>query len=39
MEIYKYITGYEGLYKITSKGNVITLGNGKSTNKNNCIVL
>jgi len=38
MEIYKYITGYEGLYKITSKGNVITLGNGKSTNKNNCIV-
>ena len=38
MEIEKYITGYEGLYKVTSKGGVITLGNGNSTNKKNCVV-
>lgn len=30
--IIKDVVGYEGLYKITSDGNIISLGNGNSTN-------
>ena len=30
--IIKDVVGYEGLYKVTSDGNIISLGNGNSTN-------
>ena len=32
MEIYKDIEGYEGLYKISNQGRVLSLGNGNSNN-------
>ena len=35
-EIWKDIEGYEGLYEVSNYGRVKSLGNGKSTNKNNC---
>lgn len=34
MEIWQNIKGFEGLYKISTKGNILSLGNGKSTNWN-----
>ncbi|MTV59100.1 HNH endonuclease, partial [Streptococcus pneumoniae] len=34
MEIWQNIKGVEGLYKISTKGNILSLGNGKSTNWN-----
>ena len=34
-EIFKDIEGYEGLYKISNQGRVLSLGNGNSYNSNN----
>lgn len=31
MEIWKNVTGFEGLYKVSSQGRIKSLGNGKST--------
>ena len=36
MEEWKDIKGYEGLYMVSNLGNVKSLGNGNSRNKNNC---
>lgn len=36
MEIWQNIEGFEGLYKVSTKGVVITLGKGKSTNPDKC---
>jgi hypothetical protein len=38
MEIWRYIEGFEGLYRISTKGNVVSLGKGKSTNPEFCKV-
>lgn len=35
-EVWRDIEGYEGLYQVSSWGNVKSLGNGKSNNKNYC---
>ena len=35
-EEWKDIEGYEGLYQVSNTGKVKSLGNGKSTNKDNC---
>lgn len=34
MEIWKYIKGYEGVYKISTSGNIISLKSGKTTKIN-----
>jgi hypothetical protein len=36
MEIWQNIEGFEGLYKVSTKGVVISLGKGKSTNPDKC---
>lgn len=37
METWKNINGFEGLYEISTKGRIKSLGNGKSTNPNQCL--
>ena len=35
-EEWRPVVGYEGLYEVSNMGRVKSLGNGKSTNSNNC---
>lgn len=37
MEIFADLKGFEGLYKISTKGRVQTMGKGLSTNPSNCV--